>query len=132
VAAPLERIGLPAARLRPAAPLVREEQLGTVVAERRRVPEGHVRVGDGEKTFGILRLANVEQQTVARTRAAGVADVGVRRDVMTAALSDDVASTAAATSTATTSAARGSRRGRVAAAASAAGRRGIVAPTCTA
>ena len=91
VAAPDQRIGRAASRRAAAAPLVREEQLGAVVAERRRVPEGHVRVGDREQALRVLRIANVEQQTVARACAARVADRRIRRDVVATALTDSVA-----------------------------------------
>ena len=75
-------VGHPAARLRAAAPLVGEDDLGAVVVERRRVPVREVRVGDRVETNRVGRVADVEQDAVALARARSQPDLGVRGDVM--------------------------------------------------
>ena len=82
VGAPLHLVGRPAARRGAAAPLVGEQHLRAVVAERRRVPEREVRVGDGGDALRVRRIADVEQQAVAAARAAGVADRRIDGDVV--------------------------------------------------
>ena len=65
-----------------AAPFVGEEHLRAVVVERGRVPVGEVRVGHRIETHRVDRIADVEQQAVAFTRAAGQAECRVDRDVV--------------------------------------------------
>src|SRR5690606_6999698 len=82
VGAPLVLVGLAAAGLRAAAPLVGEEDLRAVVAERGGVPEGEVRVGGGVGADRVRDVADVEQQAVAAAGAAGEADLGIDGDVV--------------------------------------------------
>src|SRR5690606_22206907 len=82
VRAPLVVVGLPAARRAAAAPFVREQDLVAVVAERGRVPEREIRVGDRRKPARMGGVADVEQQAVAAARAAGQSDRGIDGDVM--------------------------------------------------
>src|SRR6185295_18231862 len=90
---------------------VGEQQLRSIVAERRRVPEGHVGIGDRRQTLRVERIANVEQQPVAGARTTRIADRRIRRDVVTAALSNAVVAISTTTTT-TTSRRRRSASGR--------------------
>src|SRR5690606_25964196 len=64
------------------APLIREQDLGAVVAEGGGVPVGEVRVRDGDEALRVHRVADVEQQAVALARAARQADGRIDRDVV--------------------------------------------------
>src|SRR5947207_13509346 len=82
VGAPLLRVARAALRLTTATPLVREEQLGTVVVERRRMPVREVRIGDSRDADGMRRIVNVEKEAVTLARTTGEADRREHRDVM--------------------------------------------------
>ena len=82
VGTPLVLVGDTAARLRAAAPLVGEQHLRAVVVERRRVPEGEVRVRDGADAPRMRDVVNVEQQAVTSARAAGESDRRIHGDVV--------------------------------------------------
>ena len=56
VGAPIDRVIGAALRARPTAPFVREEQLARVVVERRRMPEGKVRVAHRLQTLRVERI----------------------------------------------------------------------------
>ena len=66
-----------------AAPLVREEHLGSVVVERCRVPVREVRVGDCVDANGVLGVSDIEQEAVATARAARETDLRKDGDVVT-------------------------------------------------
>ena len=70
VAAPHRWVNGLAHGRRAAAPLVGEEQFGGVVVERGGVPERKRGIGHVIKTLGLPDVLGVEQQSVARTRAA--------------------------------------------------------------
>src|SRR5262249_41858073 len=82
ISTPLVLVGRTAARRGTAAPLVGEENLRAVVAERRRVPERVVRVGGGVDADGVGNVADVQQKAVATARAAGETDRRVDGDVV--------------------------------------------------
>ena len=71
VGAPLLLVRHAAARLAATSPFVAEQELCAVVVERRRVPERHVGVGRRIEENGVLRIADVGQQTEASAGAAG-------------------------------------------------------------
>ena len=102
VAAPLRAIGRPALRTAAAAPLVGEQHLGAVVAERRRVPQCHVRVAGEVHAHRVRRFADVEQQAVADARAAGETDRRIQRDVVALVRARRWAAVAAASAAAAT------------------------------
>ena len=83
VRAPLRLIGRAALRLSAAAPLIREQDLCSVVVERRRMPVREIRIGRGSNANGIRRIANIEQQTVASARATGQTNSRIHRYVVT-------------------------------------------------
>src|SRR5205085_5183090 len=83
-----------------------EQDLLAIVAERRRMPEGHVGVGGRIDANRVGRLTDVEQQTVPGAGAAGEADVRVDGDVVT------LRRPGRRTTTPTTAATTGSRRVR--------------------
>src|SRR5207253_7613954 len=82
-AAPVDRIPLPAARTSSATPLFGEDDLRAVVVERCRVPVREVRVRGGVETLRSLRIADVQQDAVARAGAGGQTDLREHRDVVT-------------------------------------------------
>src|SRR6185295_18295816 len=82
VGAPGGRIDRAAARPAAATPLVGEHDLGAVVVPGRRVPVGEALVGDVVEADRILRIADVEQDAVARAGAGGEADLGADGDVV--------------------------------------------------
>ena len=82
VGAPLRLVRIAAARLRAAAPLVGEQDLLAVVAERRRVPERHVGVRRRVDADRVRRIVDVEEQAEARARATREADLRIDGDVV--------------------------------------------------
>ena len=82
VGAPGRQIGRAAARPGAAAPFVGEDHLRAVVVERRRMPVGEVLVDDVIEPDRVLRIANVEQDAVARAGARGEADLREDGDVV--------------------------------------------------
>src|SRR6185312_1459370 len=82
VGAPIERIGRATLRLHSSAPLIGEEQLGSIVVERRGVPVREVRVCRGVETNWMRRIADVEQQAVAAAGTARSANRRIQRDVV--------------------------------------------------
>ena len=82
VGAPLVFVRRAATRLRAAAPFVGEEHLRAVVVERRRMPEGEVRIGDSTDAPRVGDVVNVEQQAISRARAAGESDRRIDGDVV--------------------------------------------------
>ena len=84
VRAPAQLVGRAAARGRAAAPLVGEEDLLAVVGERRAVPVGEQRVGDGVDALRVRRVGDVDQQAVALAGAGGEVELLVDRDVVAA------------------------------------------------
>ena len=82
IGAPLQLVRVTAARLRAAAPLIGEQDLLAVVAERGRVPERHVRIGRRVEPDRMRGIADVEEQTEARAGAACQADLGIDSDVV--------------------------------------------------
>ena len=70
---------------RAAAPLVGVHDLRAVVAEDRGVPEREVRVGLGVETHRLLRIRNVDEQSIARARAGQQVHLRIRRHVVTVA-----------------------------------------------
>src|SRR5690242_3059424 len=83
VGAPLLLIGDAATRLRAAAPFIGEEDLRSIVVERRRMPEREVRISHGPEAFRLRGVANVDEQSITAARTAGQADRGIDGDVMT-------------------------------------------------
>ena len=82
IRAPVHRIGRAAAGLPAAAPLIGEQHLGAGIVESRRMPEGVIRIADGVDADGMRRIVNIQQDSIARTRARGQPDGGVDRDVV--------------------------------------------------
>ena len=82
VSAPIQRVIGAAARPATAAPLVGENNLAAVVVERRRVPVCKALVDDYVNALWIQRIGDVEQNAVARARAAGDAEVRKHGDVV--------------------------------------------------
>src|SRR6185503_2298453 len=65
-----------------AAPLVGEENLSPVVVEGRGMPVREVGVGDRGNAHRVGGVANVEQESIALTRAAGETDRRIDGDVV--------------------------------------------------
>ena len=82
VGAPLHLVGLAAARRPASAPFIGEQNLLAVVAERRRMPERHVRIRGSVEPDRMRGIADVEKQAEPRAGAARQADLRVDRDVM--------------------------------------------------
>src|SRR5687768_16592609 len=82
IRAPRERIRRAAPRPAAAAPFIREDDLGAVVVERRRVPVGKALVGNEVEAFGISRIADVHQDAVAGARPRGETDLRIYGDVV--------------------------------------------------
>ena len=82
IGAPVHRIGRAATRLSAAAPLVREQHLGAVVAEVGGVPEGVVRIGysvDADRMHGI---GYVQQDSITRARPGRKTQIRTDGDVV--------------------------------------------------
>ena len=69
IAAPRHGIGQTAMRCAAATPLVGEQNRLTVIGEVSRVPEGEVTIGYSIETCRLLRITDVQQDSVARTGA---------------------------------------------------------------
>ena len=82
ISAPVHRVVGAAARSATAAPLVRENDFGAVVVERGRVPVGKALVDDFVHARRIQRIGDVEDDAVARARAAGNPAFGKHGDVV--------------------------------------------------
>src|SRR5207248_1349577 len=82
VGAPLRLVGDTAARLAASSPLIREQELGAIIVERRRVPEGHVCVGRHVDAEGMGGVVNIEQQTKTGACPARYTDLRIYRDVV--------------------------------------------------
>src|SRR5204863_10215073 len=82
VGAPLAWIGRATLRLHSSAPLVREQNLGSIIVEGRRVPVREIGIGRRVEANGMRRVAYVEQQSVTAAGAAGSAYRRVQRDVV--------------------------------------------------
>ena len=83
IGAPLRLVGRAAPGRASATPLVGEHQLGGVVVEGGRVPIGKIGVADLGNPLGMGRIADVEQDPVARARARRDAEFRKGRDVVT-------------------------------------------------
>ena len=82
IGAPVHRIGRAATRLSAAAPLIREQHLRSGVVEVGGMPEGVVRIADGVDSHRIHRVGNVQQDSVAGTRARRQPQGRIDRDVV--------------------------------------------------
>ena len=82
VRAPLGLVERAALGLPATAPLIREQNLGPVVVERRRVPVGEVGIGDRPDAARMRRVVHIEQQPVAAARPARQTDRRIHGDVV--------------------------------------------------
>ena len=83
IRAPRQRVVGAATRPAPPAPLVGEQDLGSVVVECRRVPVGETFVDDRIDTLRSQRIRDVKDDAVARTGPGGNSEVGKGGDVVT-------------------------------------------------
>src|SRR5207237_2225231 len=74
VRSPLPTVSRTALRLATAAPFVGEQDLRSVVVERRRVPVREIRIGNGGQADGMRGISNVEQETVPFARTTSASD----------------------------------------------------------
>ena len=65
-----------------AAPLIREEHFGSVIAKSRGVPIGVVGIADGVDALGVDGIGDVEQDSVSGAGPGGEADGGINGDVV--------------------------------------------------
>ena len=82
VRAPGQRVVGAAARSPPAAPLVGEQDLGTVVVERCRVPVGKALIDNLVYALRVQRLGDIEDDAVARASACGNPEFRICCDVV--------------------------------------------------
>jgi hypothetical protein len=83
VGTPVQEIGGAAAGPAAATPFVGEDDLRAVVVESRRMPVREILVGHVIESHRVLRIADVEQDAVARAGACRKADLRIDRDVVT-------------------------------------------------
>ena len=82
IRAPVQRVVGAAARPAAAAPLVGEQDLGAVVVERRRMPVSKARVDHFVQALRVQRVGDVEQDAIARARAASNPELGKHGNVV--------------------------------------------------